>query len=77
VLEVSQDERGPGDAADLAGAGGDVLEGAPAVGEQSEPAFAQAAQRALDGVAGASIDVEFLPAGGCLTGIRMPMPAPS
>ena len=39
MLEMSEDERGSGDIADLAGAGGDVLEGAPAAGEQGEPAF--------------------------------------
>ena len=63
MLDVSQDERGPGDDSDLAGAGGNVLEGAPAAGEQGEPPFAQAAQRALDGVARAGIDVGFLAAG--------------
>src|SRR5439155_15022695 len=56
-------ERGTDDVADLAGAGGDVLEGAPAAGEQGEAAFALAAQRPLDGVAGASADVEFPAAG--------------
>jgi hypothetical protein len=68
VLGVGQDERGPGDAADLAGTGGDVLEGAPAAGEHGEPAFAQAAQRALDGVARAGVDVEFPAAAGLLDG---------
>jgi hypothetical protein len=61
----------------LAGAGGDVAQGAPAAGEQGEPAFAQAAQRTLDGVAGAGIDIQFPPAVGCLTGMWTPMPAPS
>jgi len=60
---MGEDERGAGDVADFAGAGGDVLEGAPAAGEQGEAAFARAAQRALDGVAGAVADVEFPPAG--------------
>ena len=63
VLEMSEDEGGAGDVADLAGAGGDVAEGTPATGEQREPAFAQAAQRALDGVAGARVEVEFAAAG--------------
>jgi hypothetical protein len=62
---MGEDEGGAGDVADFAGAGGDVLEGAPALAEQGEPAFAQAAQRALDGVAGAGIDVKFA-AGGWL-----------
>src|SRR5947207_14345116 len=60
---MGEDERGTDDVADLAGAGGDVLEGAPAAGEQGEAAFALAAQRPLDGVAGASADVEFPAAG--------------
>jgi hypothetical protein len=46
---MGQDERRAGDVADFAGAGGDVLEGAPALVEQGEPAFAQAAQGPLDG----------------------------
>jgi hypothetical protein len=40
MLEMGEDERGTGDVADLAGAGGDVLQGAPAAGEQRESAFA-------------------------------------
>jgi hypothetical protein len=60
---MREDEGGAGDVADLAGAGGDVLEGAPATGEQREPAFAEAAQGPLDRVAGAGIDVEFPAAG--------------
>ena len=46
------------DVADFARAGGDVGEGAPAAGEQGESAFAEAAQRAEQGVAGAAADVE-------------------
>jgi hypothetical protein len=38
MLEMGEDEGAPGDLADLARAGGDVLEGAPAAGEQGEPA---------------------------------------
>src|SRR5215471_16980561 len=60
---MGEDEGGAGDVADLAGAGGDVLEGAPAAGKQGESAFAQAAQRAEQRVAGPGIDVEFLSAG--------------
>ena len=77
IFEMGQDQGGAGDVAGLAGAGGDVLEGAPAAGDQGEPAFAQAAQRAEQGVVGAGIDIEVLPAGGCLTGMWIPMPAPS
>ena len=58
---MGEDERGAGDVADLAGAGGDVLQGAPAAGEQGEPAFAEAAQRAENRVAGACADIEFPP----------------
>jgi uncharacterized ion transporter superfamily protein YfcC len=43
VLEVGEDERRFGDLADLAGAGGDVLQGPPASAEYGESAFAQAA----------------------------------
>ena len=52
-----------GDTADFAGACGDVLEGAPAAGKQSEPAVPEAGQGTLDGIAGAAIEIEFLPAG--------------
>ena len=58
---MGEDEGGAGDVAGFAGAGGDVAQGAPAAGEQGEPAFSQAAQRALDGVAGSGIDIEVLP----------------
>lgn len=40
VLGVDQDKGGSGDPGDSAGAGGDVLEGAPSLGEQSESALA-------------------------------------
>jgi hypothetical protein len=54
---------GAGDGADFAGAGNDVLGGAPAACEQGEPAFPEAAQGTLDGVAGPAVNVEVLPAG--------------
>jgi hypothetical protein len=41
---MGQDECGASDVTDLAGAGGDVLEGAPAAGEQGESSLAQTAQ---------------------------------
>lgn len=41
MLEVGQDEGGAGDVTDLAGAGSDLLEGAPSAGKQREPALAQ------------------------------------
>ncbi len=77
MLEVGEDEGGAGDVADLAGAGGDVLGGAPALGEQGEPALAQAAQGALDGVAVRALMSSSRPSAGGLTGVWMPMPAPS
>ena len=63
---MDKDERGAGDVADLAGAGGDVLEGAPALGDQGESAFAEAAQGPEHGVAGAGADIEVPPVGGLL-----------
>jgi hypothetical protein len=44
VLELGEVEGGAGYLGDPAGAGGDVLEGGPALGEQGEPAFPAAAQ---------------------------------
>ena len=63
---MGEDECGAGYVAGFAGAGGDVLEGAPALGEQGEPAFAEAAQGAQEGIAGAGGDIEFPSAGGLL-----------
>ena len=61
---MGEDECGAGNVADLAG--GDVLESAPALGEQGEPAFAETAQGALEGIAGAGANIEFPSAGGLL-----------
>jgi hypothetical protein len=41
VFEMDEDECGSDDVADLAGAGGDVLQGSPVLGEQGEAAFAE------------------------------------
>ena len=65
---MGEDEGGAGDVADSAGAGGDVLEGAPPLAEQGEPAFSEAAQGALQGVAGARIDIQVAPVGGLADG---------
>jgi hypothetical protein len=46
MLEMGEYEGGTDDVADFAGAGGDVLQGSPALGEQGEAAFAEAAQGA-------------------------------
>ena len=54
----------PRDLADLAGADGDVLEGAPPPGEQGEAALAQAAQGPQQHVAGAGVDVQLRAVGG-------------
>jgi hypothetical protein len=56
---MGEDEGGACDVADFAEAGEDMLEGVPALVEQGEPAFAQAAQGPLDGVAGAGVSVEL------------------
>jgi hypothetical protein len=56
---MGEDERRAGGVADFAGAGGDVVKGAPPAGEQGEPSFPEAAQGTLEGVAGAGIDVKF------------------
>ena len=47
---MGEDECGAGNVADLAGAGGDVLESAPALVEQGEPAFEQVSARLPSGV---------------------------
>jgi hypothetical protein len=49
------------DAADTAWAEADVLEGAPALYQQGEPAFAQTPQGSKQGIVGPGIDVEFPP----------------
>jgi hypothetical protein len=61
---MGEDECGFGDVVDLAGAGGDVLEGASAAGEDGEAAFAQAAQATEESVAGAVVHVECQVTGG-------------
>ena len=53
MLVLGEDEGGAGYLGDAAGAGGDVLEGCPALGEQGEPAFPLTAQFAQQRVAGA------------------------
>jgi hypothetical protein len=44
VLELGEDEGGPGYLRDAVGVCGDVLEGGPALGERGEPALSLAAQ---------------------------------
>jgi hypothetical protein len=50
MFELCEDERGFDDVADLAGAGSEVVQGTPTSGEDSEAAFAQAAQSAEQGI---------------------------
>ena len=59
MFPVGEDEGGAGYVGDAAGAGGDVLEGGPAAGEQGEAAFSLAAQAAQEEVAGELVVVEF------------------
>jgi hypothetical protein len=59
VLELDEDEGGLGDVADLSRAERDALQGASALGHQSEAPFAQAAQRAQQRVAGPGIQVKL------------------
>ena len=65
---MGEDEGRAGDGADFAGACCDVLEGAPAAGEQGEPAFSEAAQGTLDGIARPAVDIEVPPGGRLLDG---------
>jgi hypothetical protein len=55
---MGADQGGADDVSDLAQAGGEVMEGAPAAGEQGERALAQAAKRPLERGIGACIDIE-------------------
>lgn len=77
MLELGEDECGPDYLGGSSWAGGDALEGGPALGEQGEPAFPLAAQAAQQAVAGfVSGSSRWFP-GGFLTGTQMPIPAPS
>jgi len=55
VPEEHQDKRSPGNQADPAQAGGDMLERAPALGQKSETAPTQAARRAQKRIPGTGI----------------------
>ena len=63
VLEMYEDECGLRDTADPAGAQADMLEGAPALSEECEPALPEAAQGSKESVVGAGVDIEFPPCG--------------
>ena len=68
MLELGEDEGGPDYHGDPPRAGGDALEGGPALGEQGESAFSLAAEAAQEAVAGAVIRVELLVSAGVLDG---------
>src|SRR5215218_5145992 len=63
---MDQNEGGSDEVAGSAGAEGDVFESGPAFGEESESAFADAAQRAQEGVVGAVVEMELVAVGGLL-----------
>jgi len=52
MLELGEDEGGPDYLGDSPGAGGDVLEGGPALAEQGESSFSLAAQAAEQAISG-------------------------
>lgn len=74
---MGEDKRCSGDVADSAGAEGEVLEGSPAVFEQGESAFAEAAEGSQEFVVGAVVRAEGLAFAGLFDGVWMPIPAPS
>lgn len=55
MFEMGENKRSFDEVSDSAGAGGNVLEGAPALREQGEAAFSQAAQGAQERVVGAGV----------------------
>lgn len=66
MLELGEDECGADDLGDVPGAGGGVLEGGPALGEQGEAVFSLEAEAAQQGVPGTG--VELLVSAGVLHG---------
>jgi hypothetical protein len=68
VLELGEDKRGTDDLGDVPGAGGGVLEGGPALGEQGEPAFSLKAKAAQQGVPGPGSGIELLVSAGVFHG---------
>ena len=73
---MGEDERCAGDVADFPGAGRDVAEGAPSVDEQGEPSFPRQRRERWIALRVRALISSSRPPVGCLTGIRMPMPAP-
>ena len=77
MLELGEDEGGAGYLGDSAGAGGDVLEDGPALGEHANPRSPrQRRSRSSAFLVRASASSSWLPAG-FLKGTRTPIPAPS
>src|SRR5262245_18261846 len=68
MLELCEDEGGADDLGELPGAGGGVLEGSPALGEQGEPAFSLESEAAQERVPGAVTGGEILASAGVLHG---------
>jgi hypothetical protein len=68
VLELGEDEGGADYLGGSSGAGGDALEGGPALGEQGESSFSLAAEAAQQAVAGFRVRVEPLVSGRVLDG---------
>ncbi len=60
MFVVGQGKGGGDDVSDFAGAGGQVLQGAPTLGEQGESTFAEAAQTAQQRVVGPVVRVQPL-----------------
>ena len=77
MLELGEDEGGADDPGELAGAGGGVLEGGPALGEQGEPAFSLEAEAAQQAIPGLVVGCELVASAGALDGMWMLAPAPS
>jgi len=61
MLEMREDEGGPGDVSDSAGAGGDVLRQPPPLGGHREPALARTAHTSLELVEGAVVPSQRRP----------------
>jgi hypothetical protein len=68
VLELGEDEGGADYPGGSSGAGGDALEGGPALGEQGESSFSLAAEAAEQAVSGFRVGVESLVPGRVLGG---------
>lgn len=66
MLQLCEDKGGADNLGELAGAGGGVLEGSPALGEQGEPAFSLESEAAQERVPGLAAGGETLASAGVL-----------